>query len=98
MHSAPSNIDFESGDFSGWQCYTGLIDPGNIMLTPCPPTINRHEIYYRKDITENDYWGGFPKVCPNGSMYSVRIGNDSTGRGAERVSYAFYRPHKGKWN
>lgn len=88
----PPNIDFESGNFSGWQCYTGLIDPGNIMLTPCAPMKNRHEIYYRKDVTENDYWGGFPKVCPNGSMYSIRLGNDSTGRGAERVSYTFTVP------
>jgi hypothetical protein len=31
----PLNIDFVSGNFSGWQCFTGLIDPGNIMLAPC---------------------------------------------------------------
>jgi len=89
----PNNIDFEQGNFAGWQCFIGSIENniGNIFLTTSGPTSDRH-VMYKAGTTETDYWGGFPVVCPNGSDYSIRLGNESSGRGAERVSYKFTIP------
>jgi len=88
----PANIDFESGNFSGWQCYAGLASPGNISLLPTVPLSGRHVMYSSDDDNGVDYWGGFPKLCPNGSNYSIRLGNDSAGRQAEAISYTFSIP------
>jgi gliding motility-associated-like protein len=88
----PVNIDFESGDFSGWQCYAGIVSPGNISLNPSAPLLTRHVMYSADSDNGVDYWGGFPKICPNGSNYSIRLGNDSTGRQAEAISYTFTIP------
>jgi gliding motility-associated-like protein len=88
----PVNIDFESGNFSGWQCYTGIASPRNISLSPSSPLPTRHVMYSAGNDNGVDYWGGFPKICPNGSNYSVRLGNDSTGRQAEAISYTFTVP------
>jgi gliding motility-associated-like protein len=90
----PANIDFEKGDFSGWECYIGTIEQntGIIRLLLSAPTYNRHEIQSSFPGDGNDYWGGFPKNCPNGSNHSIRLGNESTGRGAESISYTFTIP------
>jgi gliding motility-associated-like protein len=40
----------------------------------------------------NDPYGGFPKVCPYGGNYSVRLGNDLSGSEAEAISYTFQVP------
>ncbi|MEP6675669.1 MAG: T9SS type B sorting domain-containing protein [Ferruginibacter sp.] len=95
MHSGaqcPVNIDFEAGNFSGWNCYAGLFSPGQIILNPSPPLSTRHVIYSAANNNGNDYWGGFPKICPKGSDYSIRLGNDSAGRNAESISYTFTIP------
>jgi gliding motility-associated-like protein len=89
----PGNIDFEKGDFTGWNCFTGTIDQnGLIRLTPSFPTVDRHEIYDADHNQQIDEWGNFPKVCPNGSRYSIRLGNNIAGWGAERISYKFTIP------
>lgn len=88
----PPNIDFESGDFTGWQCYTGTFSMGNLILNPTPPTANRHEIIPGNLPFLVDPYGNFPQHCPNGSNYSVKLGNNSAGGEAERVSYTFTIP------
>ncbi|MGI4729922.1 MAG: gliding motility-associated C-terminal domain-containing protein, partial [Janthinobacterium lividum] len=40
-----------------------------------------------------DPYGKFPMTCPNGSLYSLKLGNDGTGAQAERVSYTFTVPN-----
>jgi hypothetical protein len=96
--SCPANIDFEQGDFTGWQCYTGTTTVVNgqnkINLNPSEPKPNRHEI-----ISANsdgsiplDYYGGFPKLCPYSGRYSVKLGNTGTGAEAEGISYTFVVP------
>jgi gliding motility-associated-like protein len=91
----PPNIDFEQGDFSGWQCYSGTIEQntGTLILNPTAPVANRHTML-SATLPGNgiDFWGGFPQNCPNGSGHSIRLGNSTAGRGAEKVSYTFTIP------
>jgi gliding motility-associated-like protein len=92
--NCPPNIDFEAGDFTNWQCFTGttFVNAGvNIIsLTPSPPTPIRHEIVTLA--SGNDSYGGFPKLCPYGGQYSVKLGNSNTGSEAEGISYTFQIP------
>ena len=63
----PANIDFESVNFSGWQCYAGFASPGSVNLSASAPLSNRHVVYSADSANGVDFWGGFPKTCPNGS-------------------------------
>lgn len=91
----PPNIDFESGNFDGWTCYTGYTAAVNgqneINLSISGPTSDRHTMY-----TANsglfDTYGNFPVNCPNGSGHSIRLGNDKGGGEAEGISYEFTIP------
>lgn len=89
----PPNVDFETGTFNNWQCSVGTVGVlggvNVINLNPSLPFINRHEITSGPGLDE---YGHFPVVCPFGGTYSVRLGNDSIGRGAEGVSYRFFVP------
>ncbi|ASU35356.1 gliding motility-associated C-terminal domain-containing protein [Mucilaginibacter xinganensis] len=89
------NIGFEDGTFRNWQCYTGKIDSlGSISLNPTAAIYNRHTIISKQPSVLLDPYGKFPVVCPNGSNYSVRLGNDAAGAQAERVSYTFTVPDR----
>lgn len=93
----PPNIDFETGTFSGWTCYLGSTAAVNgenvITISPSSPTPNRQTMYsYAANAGELDEYGGFPVVCPNGSGYSIRLGNNLPGTQAEGVSYQFKIP------
>lgn len=94
--SCPPNIDFEKGDFSNWQCFTGYTIVSNgknqIVLSPSPPTLNRHEIISASTVPQLDPYGDFPKLCPYGGNYSVKLGNNATGAQAEGLSYTFQVP------
>lgn len=91
----PPNIDFESGSFDRWTCYTGYTAAVNgqneINLSISGPTTDRHTMY-----TANsgmlDTYGNFPVNCPNGSGHSIRLGNDKGGGEAEGISYEFVIP------
>lgn len=93
----PANIDFESGTFNGWTCYTGtaLANGGEneiVLQNSNGPVYNRHTMYARGSSVEYDQYGGFPVLCPNGSGYSVRLGNNMAGTEAEGLSYEFTIP------
>ena len=92
----PPNIDFESGTFDGWSCYTGSAAAVNgqniISLSASGPVPGRHTMYTRSAVPELDEYGGFPVMCPNGSGRSIRLGNSSAGTEAEGVSYEFTIP------
>lgn len=79
----PPNIDFETGGFAGWNCFTGTCCPINTP-TYSGPVANRHTIMSG---TGNDTYGGFPIVPPGGGNYSFKLGNDNIGAEAERVRY-----------
>jgi gliding motility-associated-like protein len=95
--NCPPNIDFETGTFQGWTCYTGstaYVNGKNVIsIFPSGPVSNRHTMYsYAANSQEVDPYGGFPVVCPNGSGYSIRLGNNSAGTEAEGISYEFTIP------
>ncbi|MFI5187384.1 MAG: T9SS type B sorting domain-containing protein [Chitinophagales bacterium] len=96
--NCPPNIDFETGTFDGWTCYTGTTAAvnGENVITISPsggPVYNRHTMYsYSANAGQVDPYGGFPVLCPNGSGYSIRLGNNSAGTEAEGVSYQFTIP------
>ncbi|RXK58901.1 T9SS type B sorting domain-containing protein [Lacibacter luteus] len=94
----PPNIDFERGDFSNWTAYTGNVSAtsGQNVITLSangPGYGNQHEIFSRvNNAGDRDQFGGFPVVCPNGSGYSVKLGNTTGGAQAEGLSYEFTIP------
>lgn len=59
---------------------------------PSLPTAPRFEIISASSSPTRDPWGNFPVLCPNGSGYSIRIGNQGTGTTADRVTYRFTIP------
>ncbi len=91
--NCPPNIGFEDGSFSQWECTsgkvtgTGLIDVSTLGAIP-----NVHTISDNNAAQPLDPYGKFPVNCPNGSRYSIRLGNDLNGAQAERVSYTFDIP------
>lgn len=94
----PANIDFETGTFNGWTCYTGtaLVLNGSendlSLGNSGGPVPNRHTMYSRASDPGVDPYGGFPIMCPNGSGYSIRLGNNTAGTEAEGISYEFTIP------
>ncbi len=95
--NCPPNIDFEQGDFSHWDCFTGttsldLNGKNVISLLPTGPVPGRHELIKGDSINAKDHYGNFPILCPYGSKYSVKLGNDQVGKEAEGLSYTFTAP------
>ena len=93
----PPNIDFEMGDFTNWQCWSGItyvIGTKNVIdLTPDPaPLPGRHTMMSAFPGNGRDAFGLFPVNCPNGSGHSIKLGNTSGGHQAEGVSYTFTIP------
>ncbi len=92
----PANIDFETGTFDGWTCYTGFVasvnDQNVISLSASGPVPGRHTMYTANTGAGFDPYGNFPVNCPNGSKHSIRLGNDQGGGEAEGVSYQFTIP------
>jgi gliding motility-associated-like protein len=88
----PSNLDFEQGDFTGWVCQAGSVDlAGVITLAPTAPIPGRHTIISAATAGTDPY-GRFPEICPNGSGYSVRLGNSGGNHQAEGISYTYTIP------
>ena len=91
----PPNIDFETGTFDGWTCYTGFVT-GNgqniINLAASGPVQGRHTMYTSFPGDGSDPYAGFPINCPNGSGHSIKLGNDLGGGEAEGISYEFTIP------
>lgn len=83
----PANIDFELGNFTNWQLYTGTCCPINTP-TLSGAVAGRHTI---TSGTTNDPYGGFPIVSPGGS-YSLKLGNNSVSAQAERAKYFVHVP------
>lgn len=95
LAQCPPNIDFETGTFNGWTCYTGntaAVSGQNVInLSPSGPVPGRHTLI-SSNTSAVDPYGGFPVKCPNGSGYTLKLGNDIGGAQAEGVSYDFTIP------
>ncbi len=103
--SLPPNIGFEDGSLNGWNCKAGTIagqgfdvtknayTSSIITIGTSPPIEGRHTLLSRSaDGNKVDPYGKFPVVCPNGSNYSVRLGNDNVNHEAESITYSFFVP------
>ena len=89
--TCPANIGFEDGTLNNWSCSAGTVArDGSLSLSPTLPIPGRHTIISNTGAT--DPYGGFPILCPNGSGYSLQLGNSSAGGEAEGVSYTFTIP------
>ena len=79
--NCPANIDFETGTFNNWTCYTGYtsaVGADNVISITSSggPAPTRHTMYSATaNAGELDPFGNFPVVCPNGSGHSIRLGN-----------------------
>ena len=88
----PSNLDFENGDFNGWSCQAGSVLPdGSLSLSPTLPLPGQHTIISAATAGVDPY-GGFPTLCPNGSQYSVMLGNNGGGHQAEGLTFTYSIP------
>ena len=85
----PSNLDFEQGDFSNWVCRAGSATSFPLPVTG--PIPGRHTIIDRLT-AGTDPFGFFPEICPNGSGYSMKLGNHTPGTQAESISYTYSIP------
>jgi gliding motility-associated-like protein len=93
--SCPPNIDFEKGDFTNWECRVGLAESdsaNHVEWIGFVQRPGRHEIISSAGNTAVDEFGGFPVVCPNGSGYSVKLGNKSVNAEAEGLFYTYDIP------
>ncbi len=91
--NCPPNMGFEDGTFSQWECFSGAVaQTGVVNVSATNPVVNRHTLYDKSAAQGLDQYGKFPVNCPNGSKYSIRLGNDQNGAQSERVSYTFTVP------
>ncbi len=89
----PENIGFELGTFKNWESFSGRINAtGVINLAATQPIATRHTILQNTYPQLKDMYGDFPVNCPNGSGYSIMLGNNATGSEAEQLSYTFTIP------
>ncbi len=93
--TCPPNIDFEEGSFQHWTCRTGIVgsSPGmnQISWFGTGELLDRHTIV-PATTAELDKFGLFPLRCPNGSGFSVRLGNEYSGAEAEGISFTYNIP------
>jgi|688.fasta_scaffold02363_16 gliding motility-associated-like protein len=91
----PPNIGFETGNLGSWDAFDGSIARSNgaLNMTLGSAQDGKHTIITNfPGTTAKDYYGGFPTSCPNGSGYSLKLGNDQTQAEAQGVSYTFTVP------
>lgn len=79
------NIDFEDGNFSGWNAATGNCCP---ILTPVNGFVSLRHTIMNGSGTDPYTLGQVPVVAPGGN-FSARLGNDSVGGEAEKLSFTF---------
>lgn len=85
----PSNLDFEQGDFNGWECRTGS---AGVYPLPNVGVVNGRHTIISKGAGGVDPFGLFPMMCPSGGQYCLKLGNSGTGAQAESVSYTYTIP------
>jgi gliding motility-associated-like protein len=89
----PDNIGFENGTFQNWDLFEGFVSKldGSISTSPTVGS-TRFEMLQNTYPQALDPYGLFPINCPNGSKYSIKLGNNTTGGHAQTVSYTFTIP------
>lgn len=92
----PSNIDFETGGLHNWECKTGRVESiaGVNTVTWESNGVNplNHHIIPRATASLDPY-GNFSQASPNGSAFSVQLGNNYFQNiSAEGMFYTFSIP------
>jgi gliding motility-associated-like protein len=86
----PPNVNFEQGNLNNWEFFIGSISSTSIVCnTPTAAIANRHTLMSG---TGTDVYGGFPIIPANSGNYVFKLGNDGTGRQAERARYKLNVP------
>lgn len=95
----PENIGFEDGSLKNWKTYIGEVTTnGTIVVDETfQPDPTRHQIM-SASAEEVDPYGNFPTVSPNGSKFSVKLGNSGGNHQAERLSYTLIVPNVQQYN
>lgn len=91
----PNNIGFEKGTFEGWECSIGQrnnLTNVDVMDPPSSPIYGRHIIIDTTYKNQLDKYGHFPMLCPNGSNYSVVLGDDAPSGQMQRITRTFKVP------
>ena len=93
LAQCPDNIGFEKGSFQNWVIYDGKISSANgAILTDVVDSSNRVTILKNTYPQTVDPFGEFPVNSPNGSNYSIKLGDTSGMWHAQTVSYTFTIP------
>jgi gliding motility-associated-like protein len=93
------NIGFEDGTFNNWETFSGTIDPlGNISVSATTPVYSRQTIIGQASAKVLDPYGLFPVLSPNGSNFSIMLGNATPAKKADRVTYTFTAPSSGPFS
>jgi len=90
-----TNLDFENANTLFWDCDTGRSSVNGNTYFFSGEISNRHSVIRNNSLNLDNY-GKFPVNCPNGSGYSLMLGNSSTGAQTEKVSYTFTIPANAK--
>ncbi len=91
--SCPVNIGFEGGNFANWTCLNGNINSqGIVTTTPSAAIPGKHTLYKNASPHAVDTFGRFPVNCPNGSGYSIKLGNSGAQAEAQGILYTFTVP------
>jgi gliding motility-associated-like protein len=80
-----TNIDWESGNFTGWTRTNGYNPLFNAI--GCCTIANGDQTIMAGG---TDGFGGFPTVYPGGGSFSLRLGSSVTGGRADRVEQQFF--------
>lgn len=86
--SATPNIDFEYGNTTLWQFFTGSCCP-IISSTATTAISGRHSLTTGAAL---DSFGLFPVVAPDGGSYSLKLGNANVGAQSEKARYYVHVP------
>ena len=90
------NADFENGNTDGWTASYGSVATGFDLnlnagwdMGPMNGTTGNHAIMGPGAGNDAPSGNAFPRVFPGAGDYSIRLGNQQTGRQAARIRYEF---------
>ncbi|MBI2968340.1 MAG: PKD domain-containing protein [Bacteroidetes bacterium] len=86
-----NNVDFETGNFNNWNGYYGYHQTSgyNPSITGSPTSGFPGGRFTIMTGAGNDPCGGFPVVCPTCGTYTLKLGNNSVGAQAEKITMSF---------
>jgi gliding motility-associated-like protein len=89
----PPNIGFDEGTFDHWTFDTAGIHSNRVLFSNpiTKPVAGRFLLFEKDGLIKYDPYGKFLVTCPNGSPYSIRLGNDDVAE-VSGISYTIDIP------